>query len=159
MVRLLIPLIAVFLIWLLFFSALAKNLRIGLSVAVIVATLFGLWLDTNGRGINTSRVDVSDVVSCGISGEFSYRANYNLSLCLKNKAERGTVERVQVRFAVELCNAGECQIQDTVDESINLSLPAGETIQLTENVAFKQLAANVKNPVFSANVIQVWASR
>jgi hypothetical protein len=159
MVRLLIPLVAIILIWLLFFSSFSKRIRIGASIILISLTVLGLWLDTNGRSINTSRVTPAEVESCGVSGSFSYRSNYNLKLCLKNNAASATVHRLSVQVDALACSNGECEVQDSVDEVINLRIEAGEQIEHIENLSFPKLPEVIDEPVFTIQVLRVWASR
>ncbi len=159
MVRLLIPLVAIFLIWLLFFSSLSKRLRIGLSAAVVLATIFGLWLDTNGRGINTKRITPAEVTSCGISGEYSYRTNYNLTVCLQNNSGSATVQRLRVRYDMLECATGDCQIIDSSEAILNVAIPANDKIQHVDNVSFKRSPGIDAPTIFAADVLEVWASR
>lgn len=159
MVRLLIPLVAIFLVWLLFFSPFSKKLRLGLSAAVIVATVFGLWIDTNGRSVKTNRVVPNEVVTCGISGEYSYRTNYNVTVCLQNNADRASVQRLRVRFDVLACEGGDCETLDASEETFSVAIAPKTHVEHVANVSFDKLPANMEGPIFSATVLEVWASR
>ena len=162
MIRLLIPLVAIILIWILFFSSFSKKLRIALSSALLLLTILALWLDTSGRGVTTSRVDASDIEICGVSGNFSYRRNYNLDLCLYNRSKRGVVQRLTLKvdaFACQEGQEGDCDKIESVEETISLTIPSGEKITHVENLAFNKLPQDLNTPKFEAKVIKVWASR
>ena len=159
MVRLLIPLVAIVLIWLLFFSSFSKRIRIIATAALIVITVFGLWLDTNGRAINTSRIQASEVESCGVSGAFSYRTNFNLDLCLQNNSAHATVKRLELNIEALDCESGTCEVADSRTEVINITIASGQRVQHVENVSFPLLSKELPDPVFTAQVTQVWASR
>ena len=159
MVRLLIPLVAIILIWLLFFSSFSKRIRIAASSALIALTLFGLWLDTGGRGISTSRVDVDQVVSCGVTGSYSYRTNYNLELCLQNNSSAASVRRLLLKFDAIDCKNGNCEVLDSVEDTVNLTIEPDSQIKRTENIAFDNVPEQSSDLQFAVSVLQVWASR
>lgn len=163
MVRILIPVVAVVLIWLLFFSGLSKRLRIILSTLLVVAMLFGLWLDTNDKALSTKLIAPEEVVSCGASGKYSYRTNFNIHLCLQNAATQGTVKRLVVKVAALRCVAANCKELSVVEEQINLSIAAGHQLEHTENLAFESLGENAQQLsdelLWTVEVIKVWSTK
>lgn len=158
MIRLLLPLAAILIVVIALFTPFSKRVKIALCVGLSIALVIVLWLGSNGHGLNTSRVTPADIQVCGISGEYSYRTNYNLSMCLKNTGN-GHVQRLQARFLVETCANGSCQTIDQVEETLNLSIVANSEIQHIENISFTQLKPEQENVRFSAEILQVWASR
>lgn len=157
MVRLLLPLIAIILVWLLFFSGIKKPVRILLSIGVIGITLLGLWFDNNGRGLREGVLEPEQIIVCGVTGDFSYRDNFNLTLCLQNTAERGTVHRIAVQFIAQQCVASKCSDLTSKTEEITLELVAGAKAQHIENLAFKELSPEMNDIHWSADVVRVWS--
>ena len=98
------------------------------------------------------------ILVCGVQGEFSYRTNYNLSLCLRNTAERGVVNRLKVKFIAQNCQK-QCDAIATKTEEITLLLPAGTQIQHIENLSFEQLPPSVESLQWSATIEQVWSRK
>lgn len=159
MVRLLIPIVAIAIIWLLLFSSFSKRVRISASLALVVLMVFGLWLDTNDKALSTKLVSAEQIVSCGVKATPTYRSNYDLELCLENTADFGTVQRLQMRYSALSCVAATCETLVATEERLSLSLASGQRVVHTENVAFSGLPEGVQELVFSAEVLEVWAAR
>ena len=159
MVRLLIPLIAIFIIWLLFFSSFSKRVRIGLTIGVLLVAVFAFSIDMNSRALQTGIVDSSQLTNCGVGAKFSYRTNYNIDLCLQNTAPKGTVKKIEVRFDAVSCEQGNCTILQSRVETIHLELAPGEQLTHTENLAFDLVPKKLKSLLWTAETTKVWAMK
>jgi hypothetical protein len=162
MVRLLLPLTAIALIWLLFFSSFSKRLRIALSVLLVAAVLIGLYVDINDKELSARLIKPAQVISCGVSGEFSYRNNYNIKLCLQNTAKRGLIKRMTVEVTALKCAAAECTRISTSEERLNIDIGAGQQIETLKNMSFKGLRVKTDEELtlaWTAEVLEVWATR
>lgn len=157
MVRLLIPLIAIFFIWLLFFSSFTKRIRIVLSIGVLLLSAAALWFDMNSRAVSTGVVELSQLSNCGVKSQFSYRSNYNIDLCLRNTATEGTVRKIEVRFDAASCVERNCVDLQSRVEIIHLNLPPDEQLIHTENLAFDLVPENTPNVLWTAEVLKIWA--
>lgn len=159
MVRLLIPLIAIFLIWLLFFSAFSKRIRIILCTGVVLLTALAFWLDMNSRAQRTGLIEKSQLINCGVQGKFSYRSNFNLDLCLRNTAPKATVKKIQVRFDAVSCVKGTCTELQSRTETIHLEIAPGMQLVHTENLSFDHVSPDSQNLLWTAEITKAWASK
>lgn len=160
MVRLLIPIVAIIMIWLLFFSGLNKRLRIILSLLMVALVLIGLYVDISDKSLSKTLVSPDKVVSCGVSGEYSYRNNYNITLCLQNTAERGQVKRIILLVRALACEAAECEEVSASNERLSIDIAAGEKATQLQNISFSGLPLENENATlaWTAEVTDVWAT-
>lgn len=159
MVRLLIPIVAIAIIWLLLFSSFSKRVRISASLALVTLMVIGLWLDTNDKALSTNIVSAKQVISCGVKATPTYRSNFDLELCLENTADFGTVQRLKMRYSALSCAAATCETLMSTEERLNLRIASGQRVMHTENIAFSGIPEGVEELVFSAEVLEVWAAR
>ncbi len=105
-------------------------------------------------------INVADVQVCELSAQYSYRSDYEISLCLQNTAST-TVKRVQFDITVSQCVTGdECTELETVTRDIPVSIDPGKRAQLIQTLRFDKLAALNALPEqlsWSGKVVQVKA--
>lgn len=160
MVRLLIPIVAVIMIWLLFFSGMSKRLRISLSLVLVAAVLLGLYVDLSDKSLSKKLVAPEKIISCGVSGDYSYRNNYNINLCLENTAKKGQVKRIMVMVTALACEAARCEEVSTSEERISLEIASGAKVSHVQNISFRGLPLQNSEATlaWTAEVTDVWAT-
>ena len=159
MIRLLILLLGLFVFWVLFFSALRKQQKIIISLAVVLFAVAGAWFEGYGDTPRFGLIEPEQVVVCGVSGHHSYRTNYQIQFCLENQAENAMVERLELRFIALDCSAGECQEIDSVSKQLNIQLSPQQQIEKTTNLAFNKLARESSPQTWLVEVISVKATK
>ena len=160
MIRLIIVLVFLFLIWLLFVSEFSKNRKIAISVFALLLCGFSIWYDDYSKKAVEGLVDISNLQVCGVSGEHSYRTNFDINLCLQNTAGRGVVKRVRVAIMAARCNSADmCVVVDRVERARSLELAPGEQLDLKENLNFPNLDPDTPEIRWTAEVLSVKATQ
>jgi hypothetical protein len=139
MIRIIILVIGVLILWVLFFSPFSKQQKIVISACAGLILAIGLWYESHGKTPKSDLISVSEIVSCGASGEFSYRSNYNVDLCLQNNSVVATVQRIGLRVSVLSCENSNCSEIDAVDKEIRVHIKPQQEVQMTQNLSFDKL--------------------
>ena len=159
MIRLLLLIVALLLIWLLFFSQFARKLRLGLSAVLVALLVLALWIESSNKTARTGLIAADQIGICGVRGEFSYRTNYNIDACLLNQHESATARRVQIRFSALLCEQGDCRELENVTRTFTVDLPPQTRQETAANLSFPALEESMQGLTWSAEVEEVWGVR
>lgn len=160
MIRLIIVLVGLFILWVLFASGFDKRRKIIITVVAVLLCALGAWFDGYGKNPKENVVSVSDVVSCGVSAQYSYRTNYDFKLCLKNNATSGAIKRARFAVIASSCPpASECQEVERVVRDVAVDVPAGEQQTIVENLSFDAVPNDAENISWSMEVESVKAVR
>lgn len=142
MIRLIIIAIAIFLIWVLFFSSFEKRQKIAIAiVAILICAVGALW-ERHTKKPRSNLVSVTQLVSCGVQAKHSYRSNFDLDICLNNIGTVGSVKRVDMEIKAIQCagdNAADrdCIVLESVARSLSVDIAPQTTEILKENLSFK----------------------
>ena len=160
------PLYTIIIVWLMFFSGFSKRARIIASLALTAVLFLGLWLEDAGKNPRTNLIKPEQISVCGVSGEFSYRSNYNVTICLRNESPDSELRRIVLGIAALDCAGGECTEVERVEKQIQLVLAPGEQSEIVQNLRFDKLphadpAAvaddSTSTTKWAVEVAQVWA--
>jgi len=142
MLRLLLILLAAVLVWILFFSSFERRTKIITSVSLFILTISTLWFDSYLSKPKSNKIDIAEVVVCGLDVQYSYRTNYNIELCLKNNHPSVTLRRVAFEITAQVCSSdSECTSLQTNSKSRSVEVPAGSEVTLADSMSFEQVAA------------------
>lgn len=138
MIRLIISVIAIFLIWVLLFSGFEKRRKIAISVLAILICAVGMVWESYTKKPRANRVATEQLVSCGVQAQHSYRTNYDLLICLSNTASEGQIKRIDIQIIAQTCIEGsDCKVLETVARSLSVDIAAKSSVTLKENLSFK----------------------
>ena len=157
MIRLVLLILAVFLSWVLFVSDYDKRKKIIVSVVTLVISILGLWFEQSRQAPKDDLIAIHQINDCGVSGEYSYRTNYNIEFCLANESDRATATRISINFSALNCLAGDCQEIQSVNKEVRLKLEPQQSINLKENLDFDQITDSRGNIIWTTEIIAVEA--
>ena len=157
MIRILILLLAVFIIWTLFFSDFSKQRKVIISCLAVVIAVFGLWFDQSGQTPKEGLIAYSEIEVYALSAKHSYRSNYDFTFCLKNNSQAATVKRLTIKIIAQDCQQGECNQLEAVSKDFAISIGAGEQIEHTENSQFDALDPSSKDIEWKIEVSEIKA--
>ena len=158
MIRVVIVVLVLVLIWVLFLSNFPKRTRIILASLVVMLALLGAWFDGLGQNPKTGLVEPSQLSVCGLEVAYTYRTNFDVTLCLNNTATHADVTRVRYTIIAEQCvRPSECQQLAQVTRDTLFTIPAGSQSSKTQNLDFKPIDAKVPNLNWRATVDSVKA--
>lgn len=157
MIRLLILLLGLFVFWVLFYSGLKKQQKIIISLAVFLLAGAGAWFEGYGETPRFGLIMPEQVVVCAVSGQHSYRTNYQIEFCLENQARDASVARLELRFFALLCTAGECFEADSVNKQLNVELLPHQRIEKTANLPFNKIVPEAASLTWKVDVVSVKA--
>ena len=140
MLRLILFVLVLVLVWILFFSDWSKQRRIGTAIATFLISVMVMWFASETGKPSTNLVQPSQVTVCEFSVAYSYRTNYDLSLCLNNGHPSALITRVEFSVVAEQCVEGECEVLQSVTKSRPVSLASGESLTLTDSMRFENLS-------------------
>lgn len=159
MIRIIILVIGVFLLWVLFLSPFTKQRKMVIGACAACILAIGLWYESHGKTPKSGLIDDSEIVSCGATGAFSYRSNYNVDICLQNNSSLGTVQRIGLRVSVLNCENSKCEELDAIDKEISLQISPQQKVQTIQNLAFNELTARTPNLTWIVEITSVRATR
>ena len=161
MIRLLILLLGLFVLWVLFYSGLRKQQKIIISLTVVLLAGAGAWFEGYGETPRFGLIQPEQVVVCGVSGQHSYRTNYQIQFCLENMADDAIVARLELRFIALDCGDGDgdCQQVDFVDKQLNIELLPQQKTESTENLAFNKINPDTPTLTWMVDVLGVKATK
>ena len=159
MIRIIILVIGVFVLWVLFFSPFSKQQKIVIGACAACILAIGLWYESHGKTPKSGLIGVSEIVSCGASGGFSYRSNYNVDICLQNNSAVATVQRIGLRVAVLSCENSNCSEMDAVNKEISLQIGPKQRVQTIQNLSFDKLDPETPNLSWIVETTSVRATR
>jgi len=158
MIRVLIALLALFLVWVLFLSGFSKQKKIIISVVTVIVCAAALWLDGYGEKPKEGIVSSANIVSCGLEVVHSYRTNFDIDLCLSNTAERGKVQRLHFAIVASSCDErGECSELQRVERDVLFVIESGQSATLKDNLSFNKIDPKNANVAWSTEILQVKA--
>lgn len=159
MIRIIILAIGVFVLWVLFFSPFSKQQKIVIGACAACILAIGLWYESHGKTPKSGLVGLSEIVSCGASGEFSYRSNYNVDICLQNQSIVAAVQRIGLRVVVQRCENSNCSEVDAVVKEISLPIGPLQEVQTIQNLSFDKLDPDTPNLSWIVEITSVRATR
>ena len=159
MIRIIILAIGVFLLWVLFLSPFSKRQKIVIGACAACVLALGLWYESHGKTPKSGLIKVSEIVSCGASGEYSYRSNYNVDICLQNNSTIATVQRIGLRVSARSCENSNCIELDAVDKEISLQISPQQKVHTIQNLPFDKLDAQTPNLSWIVETTSVRATR
>lgn len=160
MIRLVIVLVGLFVLWVLFVSGFDKRRKIVLTLVALVMCAAGMWFDVFSNKPKSNVVLLSEVISCGVKAQHTYRTNFDITLCVKNNAAQGAIKRARFAVVASSCLAAtECQEIDRVVRDVAVNVQAGEQQTIVQNLSFKSVANDAENIVWSVEMESVKAVR
>ena len=157
MIRLIIIVIAIFLIWVFFFSGFEKRRNILVSVVAVLICAAGMGWESYSKKPRSNLVNATQLVSCGVQAEHSYRSNYDLQICLNNTASEGRIKRIDMTISAQQCDAGNCAVIEQVARSLSVDIAPQASSTLRENLSFKQVDKDTAGLQWSIEVLAVKA--
>jgi len=160
MIRIIIALIALFVVWVLFFSGFSKDRKIVTVVLSIALSLFGFWFESDAGKPKVNIVNVADVKSCGVSAVHSYRSNFDITLCVHNKAAQGHIKRLGFSVIANQCDEfGSCNELQRVRRDLTVDLPVKESQTIKQNLSFSEVNRDLQGIEWSLEIHSVKASQ
>lgn len=160
MIRLIIAVIGVFVIWALFFSGFDRQRKIIITLSAVVLVMLGLILDSWGKSPRSNIIQVDEVSVCGVTARSTYRTNFNLEVCLKNNADRGTVKRIALVVSVSDCSQGGlCKELQNVTRDFPIDIASGDKLVVEQNLAFDKVSADNSSLQWTVEPVSVKAVR
>ena len=159
MVRVMILLVFLFLIWVLYASGFEKARKIRISVIAVFICALAFWFDGYDKRNIRNLVKAEDIIICGVAAEYSYRTNFDLSVCVENKADKGTITRLDLRFIASQCEAQQCVETQAVERSLLVEIAPQAKTQLAQNLSFEKLSPTAANIGWSVEVLETKAHR
>ncbi len=137
MLRVLLVILAVALIWILFFSDFEKRKRLVFACALFFVSVFAMWFDSYLSNPRSDKIALDSVAVCGLDVAYSYRTNYEVKLCVENQASDATLRRVAFEVSAQVCDeTDECASLQTVSKSRSVSVQPGANVTLIDSMAF-----------------------
>jgi hypothetical protein len=164
MIRVIILLVFLFLLWVLYASGFEKARKIQVSIVSFVLCALVFWYDGYDKRQIKNYVDIIDIEECGLTAAHSYRTNFDLSICVKNNAKEGTINRIKFAVLVSRCDSPDCTEQQhtelqRVERSRLATISPGSKITLDENLSFDQVSPPYGNLRWSIEVLETKARR
>lgn len=160
MIRIILALIAVFIIWVLFFSKFTKERKIVIVALVVVVSFLGVWYESSVGKPRLNIVEPSQIINCGVSAEHSYRTNFDINLCVQNTSEFAKVKRLELSIIAQQCTTlSECIELQRVVRDLSVELTPNSSIMLKQNLSFNNVAPDLEGVKWSFIVNAVKASK
>lgn len=145
MIRVIILLVFLFLVWVLYVSGFEKPRKIRISIIALILCAVGFWFDGYDKREIRNFVDISDVVSCGLTAEYSYRTNFDLTICVKNNASKGTISRLNFAVIASQCEGQICTQLQRVERSLLVNISPSSTVKLEQNMSFDNVSPTLSS--------------
>ncbi len=159
MIRVIILLVFLFLVWVLYGSGFDKPRKIRICIIALVLCGLGFWFDGYDKRQIRNLVNISDVENCGVVAQHSYRTNFDISICLKNNAEKGTITRLNFAVIASQCESQACTELQRVERNILVNVPSGSQVTLDQNLNFDKLSPTQSGLQWSIEVLETKARR
>lgn len=159
MIRVIILLIFVFLVWVLYASGFDKKKKIRISIIAVVLCAIAFWFDGYDKRELRNFVEVGQVASCGVSGGYSYRTNFDLTICVQNNAEKGTLSRLNIAVIASTCDAQQCTELQRVERSLLVDIAPNTRRVIEQNLSFDNLKPEQADIQWSIEVLETKAHR
>lgn len=160
MIRVIITLIAAFIVWLLFFSKFSKERKITLVALALVLSFLGFWFENSVGKPRINIVKPNQIINCGVTAKHSYRSNFDINLCVQNAAEFGRVRRLELSIIAEQCaESGECVELQRVARDLSVDVLPQSSISLIQNLSFNDVDPGLKGVRWSFITRSVKASK
>ena len=159
MIRVIILIVFLFLIWVLYASGFEKPRKIRISVIALGLCALGFWFDGYDKREIPNLVELSDIESCGVTAQFSYRTNFDLTICVKNNASKGTISRLKFAAVATQCETQTCTELQRVERSILVDIAPESEVLLEQNMNFDKLNSDQTDLQWSIDVSEAKAHR
>jgi hypothetical protein len=159
MIRVIILLIFFFLVWVLYASGYEKPRKIRICIIAIVLCLIGFWVDGYYKRELNNLIDVSQVRTCGVTAEFSYRTNYDLKICLQNDATDAAISRLKVVAIASNCAEQPCVEVQRVERGMLVDIAPISAVTLEQNLSFDRVNPDQDSIQWSVEVLEIKATR
>lgn len=153
MIRLIVLLVFLFLLWVLFASGFERRRKIVVSVIAVLACLATLVFDGYTKRESNSLIANSDIHTCGISAQHTYRTNFDVTICLVNKHPSATLSRLEMQVIASSCEASNCTEVQRVTRDIPMQLGASARQNLIQNLSFDAVNSDAQNINWSVEII------
>ena len=141
MLRVLLLILAVVIIWILFFSGFEKRTRIIASVSLFVVSVFALWFDSYLSNPRSDKIAAQSITVCDLDVRYSYRTNYEVRLCVQNDDPAVTLRRVEFEITAQVCDSDEqCTRLQSVSKSRPVVIAPGASAVLEDSIRFDAVA-------------------
>lgn len=159
MVRVIILLVLLFVIWTLYASGFDKARKIRISIAAVLLCAIAFWFDGYDKRDVDNLVELTQVSSCGLNAEFSYRSNFDFTICVENKADKGTLSRLHLALIAQDCNQQACTELQRVERNILVDIAPASRVQLAENLSFDKVDPELSSLSWEIEILAVKAHR
>lgn len=162
MIRLVILVLFLILLWLLIASGFERRKKMVLGLLLLIVAIVGFIVEGYDKRELSDLVDESQVQSCGITAEHSYRTNYDLRLCVQNFAERGVISRLKMAVVAKVCppvSGQQCLELDRVIRDIPVKISPKSQALILQNLSFKNVDPSNKELQWSFEILSTKATR
>lgn len=156
MIRVFILLVGLLIVWVLFLSNMPRQRKIIVSSIILLCFLVVVAVTGHLQSPKVDRSALNQVAMCGVSGEFSYRTDYTISLCIKNNSSK-IVDAVLVSVSALSCEKGQCTELQTVQKRLTTKIEPQSQAIFDNNFSFDQLPRGSNDAKWVAEIDQVWA--
>ena len=157
MIGLIIFVIGAFSLWLLFVSDFNQRLKIIISLSLLVILIAGVWYENYGETPKYGVINEEQVVTCGVTAEYSYRSNFKIDYCLKNNSKVATIRRLELKFIVLDCSVELCNEIESVIKDLNFEIEPEQYVKGNVSLAFDSVSQNQQNLEWKVEVVSVKA--
>jgi hypothetical protein len=144
MIRLIIFALGVLLVWVLFSSKFERPQKIIISILIVMFAVLGVWFEQYGETPKESLVEPKQLEVCGVTGQHSYRTNYDIGLCVQNKSKY-VIKRLAFSVVVSQCEGEKCRELQKVARERPVQIGRDQRTILTESLDFTLLDPSMKN--------------
>ena len=160
MIRLVIVVVMLYLIWLLFIAGFTRKKKIVIACITLFAGGILMWFEGADVRLKDGLVKVNQVHNCGVQSVHTYRTNFDVSICLENKASVGKIQRITIEVLAEQCqNDTQCAPLETVQRDVLFVLGPSSTQTLEQNLDFKLVDPALPGLRWSAEVLRAQATK
>lgn len=153
MIRIVVLCVGLFVLWVLFFSGFNKKRKTYLTVVVLLAGTFGLLIDKYRSTPRDGIVLAEQIQVCGVEAVYSYRTNFDITVCFENRADVGEVRRIRYWVtAIDCDSEGKCERLQRVHRDRQIRLLAKSSVSMTDNLSFDQVEPEATSVVWSVEV-------
>lgn len=156
MIRVLILLVGLLIIGVLFLSKMPRQRKIIVSSLILLCFLVVVAVTGHLQSPKVDKSVLDQVAMCGVSGKFSYRTDYSISLCIKNNSPK-VVDAVLIAVTALDCQNGECKEVQTVQKRMAVKIKPQAQSTFETTISFNELPRGSNNAKWVADIQQVWA--
>jgi len=145
MIRVIILFVFLFIVWVLYASGFEKPRKVRICVIALILCAIGLWFDGYDKREVSNLVNISDVESCGLTAKYSYRTNFDMTICVKNDADKGTLSRLDFAVVASYCEKQACTELQRVVRSVPVKIAPASQTTFEQNLSFDKISASQRD--------------